>query len=312
MISRRRFMTLGAAAAGSGLVGALYAFAIEPGFSLVVKEWAVRHRSWPRDAAPLRIGIMTDLHAVEPWMPARRIGAIVERLNRCKPDIIVLLGDYVNALRLRFHTALVPVAEWMAPLKELHAPLGVYAVLGNHDWWSGEAPLIRRSFEKAHIHVLENAAVRIKWGQDRFWIAGLGDQLAFRSHGADDLDGTLSQLDDTSPALLLAHEPYIFTDVPPRITLTLAGHTHGGQVYVPFVGRPAVPTQFKDYAYGHVEAAGRHMIVSSGLGVSNLPVRFLVPPEIALVTLSHAEGSVNLKDRCRHVAQHIARSAGPA
>jgi predicted MPP superfamily phosphohydrolase len=294
MISRRRFLTLGVAVGGAGLLGALDAFAIEPGFSLVVKEWAVRHGAWPRNAAPLRIGVMTDLHAVEPWMPARRIGAIVERLNRYKPDIIVLLGDYVNALRLRFHTSLVPVGEWMAPLKELHAPLGVYAVLGNHDWWSGEAPLIRRSFEKAQIHVLENAAFRLRRGQDRFWIAGLGDQLAFRTRGADDLEGTLRQLDDDSPALLLAHEPYIFSEVPSRITLTLAGHTHGGQVYVPFVGRPAIPAQFKDYAYGHVEEGGRHMIVSSGLGLSNMPVRFLVPPEIVLVTLSHADGSTKI------------------
>jgi predicted MPP superfamily phosphohydrolase len=300
MISRRRFLTLGAAAAGSGMLGAVDAFAIEPGFSLVVREWAVRHSGWPRHAAPLRVGIMTDIHAVEPWMPARRIGAIVERMNRFKPDITVLLGDYVNALRLRFHAALVPVGEWMAPLKELYAPLGVYAVLGNHDWWSGEAPLIRRSFDKAQIHLLENGAVRIKRGQDRFWIAGLGDQLAFRSRGADDLDGTLSQLGDESPALLLAHEPYIFTEVPRRITLTLAGHTHGGQVYVPFVGRPAIAAQFKDYAYGHIVQDGRHMIVSSGLGLSNLPVRFLVPPEIALVNLSHAEASVNSNTRLMH------------
>jgi uncharacterized protein len=292
MISRRRLLTLGVAVGGAGTLGVIDAFAIEPGFRLIVREWAVRHSGWPRHAAPLRIGVITDLHAVEPWMPPRRIGAIVERLNRCKPDLIVLLGDYVNALRLRFHTAIVPVGEWMAPLKELHAPLGVYAVLGNHDWWCGEAPLIRRSFEKAQIHLLENAAVRIKRGQDPFWLAGLADQLAFGNRGADDLAGTLRQLNDDLPALLLVHEPYIFPDVPSRITLTLAGHTHGGQVYVPFVGRPAIPAQFKEYAYGHVEEGGRHMIVSSGLGLSNLPVRFLVPPEVALVTLAHPDGSL--------------------
>ncbi len=286
MISRRRLITLGAATAGSAMLGATDAFAIEPGFRLVVKEWTVHHAGWPRHAHPLRIGVLTDIHAVEPWMPARRIGAIVERLNRLEPDVIVLLGDYVNALPLRFRASFVPVAEWMAALKELHAPLGVYAVLGNHDWWSSDAPLIRRSFEKAGLHLLENAVTRVNRGGDRFWIAGLGDQLA----GVDDLRGTLARLTDGAPALLLVHEPYIFKQVPSRITLTLAGHTHGGQVYVPFIGRPAIPAEYADYAYGHIEENGRHMIVSSGLGLSNLPVRFLVPPEIALVTLRNLEG----------------------
>ncbi|MGO9544278.1 MAG: metallophosphoesterase [Rhodomicrobium sp.] len=289
MISRRRLLTLGAATAGSGMLSAADAFAIEPGFSLVVKEWTVRHAGWPQSARPLRIGVLTDIHAVDPWMPARRIGAIVERLNALHPDVIVLLGDYVNALRFRFRSALVPVAEWMAALEELSAPLGVYAVLGNHDWWSGDAPLIREGFEKAGIHLLENAAISVERGNERFWVAGLGDQLAYRTRGVDDLEGTLRQLSGSAPAILLAHEPYIFRQVPARVTLTLAGHTHGGQVYVPFVGRPAVPAEFAGYAYGHIVEEGRHMIVSSGLGLSNIPVRFLVPPEIAIVTLRHAE-----------------------
>ncbi len=214
-------------------------------------------------------------------MPAQRVGAIVERMNGLRPDLIVLLGDYVNALRLRFHSALVPVVEWTAALKELHAPLGVYAVLGNHDYWSGEIPAIRRNFEKGGIHLLENTAVTVKRGQDRFWIAGLGDELA----QADDLAGTLRQIAGDAPALLLSHEPYVFKVLPNRITLTLAGHTHGGQVYVPFIGRPAISPQYAEYAYGHIEENGRHMIVSSGLGLSGYPVRFLVPPEIAIVTL---------------------------
>ncbi|MBI4724465.1 MAG: metallophosphoesterase, partial [Rhodomicrobium sp.] len=149
MISRRRFLTLGTATAGLGMLSAADAFAIEPGFSLIVKEWTVRHADWPRDARPLRVGILTDLHAVEPWMPARRAGAIVERLNGLKPDAIVLLGDYVNALSSRYYTALVPIAEWTAALKDLRAPLGVYAVLGNHDWWTGQVPAIRRAFSRA-------------------------------------------------------------------------------------------------------------------------------------------------------------------
>ncbi len=281
MITRRRFITLGAATAGSGVLSAADAFALEPGFGLTVKEWSVPHPDWPRSAKPLRIGILTDIHAVEPWMPAKRVAGIAERLNWLRPDLIVLLGDYVNALKLRFHSAIVPVAEWTAALKELHAPLGVYAVLGNHDHWSGEVPEIRRSFEKAGIHLLENSAVRVRWSEHQFWIAGLGDQLA----QADNLAGTLNQVSGGEPAILLAHEPFVFKSLPHRITLTLAGHTHGGQVYLPFIGRPAIPLQYAEYAYGHIEDNGRHMIVSSGLGLSGYPVRFLVPPEIAVVTL---------------------------
>lgn len=285
MISRRQLLTLSVATAGSGVLGAADAFAVEPGFSLAVREWTVPHADWPKSAKPLRIGILTDIHAVEPWMPAARISAIAGRLNAMKPDLIVLLGDYVNSLRPRFLSGLVPVAGWMAALERLRAPLGVYAILGNHDAGSGDVQLIRNGFKQSGIRLLENAAVLVNGGGRRFWIAGLGDQLCL----ADDLPGTLRQIGDDSPVLLLAHEPYIFKEAPKRITLTLAGHTHGGQVYLPFIGRPALPPELAGYAYGHIQENGRHMIVSSGLGLTTLPVRFLVPPEIAVVTLRHGE-----------------------
>jgi predicted MPP superfamily phosphohydrolase len=293
MISRRRFLTLSAATAAAGISGAADAFAIEPGFSLVVKNWTVANAGWPSRAAPLRIGILTDIHAVEPWMPATRISAIVERLNCLKPDVIVLLGDYVNALRPRYYTSPVAVADWVAALKPLRAPLGVHAVLGNHDWWSGEVPVIRRAFEKAGIALLENAAIKLRRGADQFWIAGLGDQLAYNSHGVDDLRGTLARVTDRNPVILLAHEPDIFVNVPRNVALTLSGHTHGGQVYIPFIGRPALYRNYAgrnaNFAYGLYEKHGRHMIVSSGLGLSNYPIRFMVPPEIAMVTLCGVE-----------------------
>lgn len=288
MISRRQFLTTGVSIAGSAALGAGDALALEPGFSLAVKEWRVAHPDWPSSAKPLRIGVITDIHAVEPWMPARRVGVIVERMNSLGPDLVVLLGDYVNALKPSFYSALVPVPEWTAALKELHAPLGVYAIFGNHDHRSGEEKAIRGNFEKAGIHLLENAAIKVRSRHCEFWLAGLGDQITVR----DDLKGTLHQLRDASPAILLAHEPGIFKNVPARIALTLAGHTHGGQVYVPFVGRPAIPLEYARYAYGHIKASGRHMIVSSGLGLSGYPVRFLVPPEIAVVTLCGASPSV--------------------
>ncbi len=285
MISRRQFLTLSAGSTASAVLGAAHAFAIEPRFSLNVKHWSITHPDWPQSARPLRIAILTDIHAVEPWMPVSRIAAIVRHTNALKPDLTVLLGDYVCALRRRFCSAIVPVASWVDALKGLRAPLGVYAVLGNHDHWSRNAPSIRREFKEAGIRLLENAAIPLKRDGRRIWLAGLGDQLEKR----DDLRGTLRRIGGGEPAILLAHEPYIFKSVPERITLTLSGHTHGGQVYVPFVGRPALPPRLAGYAYGHIEDNGRHLVVSSGLGVTAFPVRFLVPPEIGLVTLGHRE-----------------------
>jgi uncharacterized protein len=286
MISRRRFLTLGTATAGAAIFGAADAFAFEPRFGLTIKEWTVAHAHWPKQSKPLRIGVLTDIHAVEPWMPARRVGTIANTLNELKPDVIVLLGDYVNALRRGYYSATVPVSEWGAALGDLHAPLGVYAVLGNHDWWSGEVPSIRRTFETAGICLLENAAIKVAHNGNPVWIAGLCDQLTYNSRGIQDLKATLNQVPEDVPAILLAHEPDIIAHVPHRVTLTLSGHTHGGQVYIPMLGRPAIGAgPYSKYAYGHIVEKGRHLIVSSGLGLSNFPIRFLVPPEIAIVTL---------------------------
>jgi len=270
------------------MLSAADAFAVEPRFGLIVKRWDVAHPAWPAAAPPLRIGVLTDIHAVKPWMDARRIGGIVERLNAERPDVIVLLGDYVNALRPGYYSSLVPVPDWTAALRDLHAPLGVYAVLGNHDWTSGEAPAIRSAFHRAGIALLECSAIKIQHGRFPFWIVGLDDLQAPHSRGLGNVSPALAHVRDGAPIILLAHEPDIFSAVPQWVTLTLAGHTHGGQVYIPFVGRPSLAagmSRYAKYAYGHIEESGRHLIVSSGLGLSAYPVRFLVPPEIALITL---------------------------
>jgi predicted MPP superfamily phosphohydrolase len=296
MISRRRFLMLTASTAGAGVIGAAEAFAVEPGFSLILKEWTVEHPGWPAAAPDLRIGLLTDLHAVEPWMSVHRISGIADLLKAQKPDVIALLGDYVNALRRRYYSREIPVAEWIAPLQSLRAPLGVYAILGNHDWWSGQAPEIRRAFRMSGIVLLENAAIKLSRGRDHFWIAGIKDQLTPQSRGVWDLEATLRHIPDRAPAILLAHEPDIFDHVPASVMLTLAGHTHGGQIYIPFVGRPgffADNARYARYAYGHFQKDVRHMIVSSGLGLSNIPIRFLVPPEIAIVTLRHGVRNIN-------------------
>ena len=171
-----------------------------------------------------------------------------------------------------------PIAE---ELKRLRAPLGVYAVLGNHDWWfDGER--VTRALRGAGLGVLENQAVRIERGGGAFWLAGIAD-LWTRT---PDVHGTLRQVSTDDPVLMFTHNPDIFPGVPPRVSLTLAGHTHGGQVNLPLLGRPVVPSRFgQRYAFGHVVERGRHLFVRGGVGTSIIPVRFRVPPEVVILNL---------------------------
>lgn len=290
MLSRRAFLRLfgGVIGAGTGLFS--YAFAVEPRFRLVTTTYRFTPPHWPKRNKPLRIAALADLHACEPWMPLARIEEIVRVANALKPDLVVLLGDYVAGIR-RFRTGVVPMHDWSAALGKLEAPLGTYAVLGNHDWWT-DAEAVRQALSTRGIPVLENEARRLTAPDGgAFWLAGLGDQLA-RIRGRDGFEGvhdlgkTMRAVTDEAPVILLAHEPDIFPEVPDRVSLTLCGHTHGGQVRLPFLGAPVVPSRFgQRYAYGHIVEAGRHLVVSAGLGCSVLPVRFGAPPEIALLEL---------------------------
>jgi len=292
MITRRQFVVgLGtAAAAGFGLTG--YAAAVEPRFRLVVTEWDLPTPRWTH-GTPLRIVVVTDIHACRPWMPPERIRSIVETANALGGDIIVVLGDFVSGISQRLRSGRVAPREWGPALSGLSAPLGVHAILGNHDWWSNLAA-VKAALEKAGIPLYQNRAVKIE-GDAPFWLAGTDSMVAHklgrgRFRGADDLPGTLAQITDDAPAILMAHEPDLFVQVPDRFAVTLSGHTHGGQVRLPFLGRPVVPSAYgQRFAYGHIREEGRDLIVSAGLGCSIMPVRFGVPPELTVVTLRRAE-----------------------
>ncbi len=279
----------------------------ETSWRLEIRNYQVAPRAWA-NGPNLRIGVIADIHAGGPVMPAERIRAIAERTNALNPDVVVLLGDFSASHKLK--TRDVAPEEWSEALSVLRAPLGVHAVLGNHDWWddlhaqrTGQGPVLsRRMLERVGIPVYENEVVRLEKDGQPFWIAGLGDQMAFirskrkkafrRFEGVDDLDGTLAKITDDAPVILLAHEPDIFPRVPERVALTLSGHTHGGQVRLGF--SPISQSRFgKRYTYGHFCEDDRNLIVSGGLGCSVLPVRVGVPPEIVIVEVEDAAEAAN-------------------
>ena len=290
MISRRAFLRLfgGTIAAGLGFFS--YAFAIEPRYRLVTTTYRFTPPRWPKLTKPLRIAALADLHACDPWMPLARIEEIARVTNALKPDLIVLLGDYVSGIH-RFKTTEIEIGDWARALSKLEAPLGTFAVLGNHDWWENPEG-VRQGLVSNGIPVLENEARKLKASNGtEFWLAGLGDQLAYGNprtgyRGVHDLPKTLRAITNDAPAILLAHEPDIFPEVPERFSLTLSGHTHGGQVRFPFIGAPVVPSRYgQRYAYGHIVEEKRHLVVSGGLGCTFLPVRFGSPPEIVVLEL---------------------------
>ena len=293
-ISRRAFLQSAAGAVWATAGLGSYAFAFEPGLRLKVASYSVTPPNWPTDLT-LRAVVLADIHACEPWMPAARIRAIAELSNALKPDIIFLLGDFSGGHTIM--TSPVMPEEWGEALSVLRAPLGSYAVLGNHDWLHGPLPNmpgddavgVRNALIGANIKVLENRAVRLTKQGRPFWVAGLGDQLAGPrgGRGIDDLPGTMAQIADSAPVLMLAHEPFIFRRMPDRVALTLSGHTHGGQVNLPFA-ETRLTRVFGDLIYGHIVQKNRNLIISGGLGTSHAPVRFMRPPELVAVTIGAA------------------------
>jgi len=254
---------------------ALWAFGIEPGM-LVVRHSRMALPGWPSE---MRIAVLSDLHIGSPHVGLDKLRTIVERTNAENPALVVLLGDFVTGGPGGRHDASFVEPEKTAEeLKKLHAPLGVYAVLGNHDWWyDGER--VRRALTEAGLPVLENRAVHV----GPIWLGGIADLWTREP----DVAGTLQQVTSDDPVILITHNPDIFPDVPPRVSLLLAAHTHGGQVNLPLIGR-VVTTSRLGYVAGEYVDQGRHLFVTTGIGTSIMPVRFGVPPEIVILTVAPA------------------------
>jgi predicted MPP superfamily phosphohydrolase len=277
----RRTLLAGAAAAGAA---AVWTTVIEPRL-LRVREVTMEVPGWPEALAKLRIALIADLHAGAPHVDEKRVAQVVETVNRAHPDLVALLGDYVDPE--------VALGERVEPeavarqLGELESPLGSFAVLGNHDW-QNDGERIRRALREQLIDVLENDAASVDYAGQVLWLVGLADA----SEREPDLTAPFGMVPDNAPLLVLSHNPDVFPKLPDRPLLTVAGHTHGAQVNLPIVRDRVTPSRYGDrFAGGPARDGERVMYVSRGIGTSTYPIRFRAAPEVVMLTVRMA-GSV--------------------
>jgi predicted MPP superfamily phosphohydrolase len=242
----------------------------------VVRTATIRLPDWPAKAKPVRAVLISDIHIGSTAMDARRLARIADQINALHPDIVLIAGDMIfghdrqGAVRLG--------GGLVAPLSHLRAPLGAVAVLGNHDHWTGAAT-VRDDLQRAGVTVLENEAIM----RGPLAIGGVDDD----SSGHAEVRGTLARLRALKGArIVLTHSPDIAPSLPADTPLLLAGHTHCGQVVLPFFGPISEVTRYPErYRCGIRVEGKRAVVVTAGLGTSGPPLRLGAPPDLWLLTL---------------------------
>lgn len=277
---RKRISVALAAVIVLGASAVFWGFFIEPN-RLIVRHETLQIDRWPRELNDLRLAVLSDIHAGGAFIDERKLRTIVERTNQLQPEMIVILGDYISGDGHRHPLRMAP-ETFAAVLKDLRAPLGVYSVLGNHDWWF-DGPRVRAALEQHGIKVLDDEVLKVDARGTSLWLVGLADLWTRPQR----IEQTVSQVPENAAVIALTHNPDIFPRVPTRVQLLLAGHTHGAQIHLPFFGYVVQPsnTYGERYARGHVFENGHHLFVTTGIGTSIISVRFGVTPEIALLTL---------------------------
>ncbi len=232
---------------------------------------------------PIRVAFLSDIHIGNLGMDEKRLSRIVDQVNATRPDLILLGGDFVTGHDKAGVEA--RAAEFVLPLSKLHAPMGIIAVLGNHDYWTNEQ-VVRSDLSKANVLVLENQAVR----RGSLAIVGVGDRFS----GHDNIAASLSSAAQVGGRpVILTHSPDLAPDLPSDIPLVLAGHTHCGQVVLPFVGPLMSRAPFDHwrrlylprYRCGLIRDGGKLTVVTAGVGSGTAPVRIGAMPDWWLLTI---------------------------
>lgn len=259
---------------GAGLLA--WGVFVEPG--MLVQQQVVRD-GWP--GSELKIAFFSDLHAGAPHVDREYIENLIARISAESPDLVLIGGDLViNGI---IGGRPIPPMEVASLLGKLKAPLGVFAVLGNHDWWHG-GPKVSTALQSHGIKVLENRAQLIdRPDGTKLWLVGIGDD--FTNHA--DAHQAFSATDTLWPKIVFMHDPGALFQIKDRFNIAFAGHLHGGQIFVPGLGALVTPGRApREWANQQwVEFELGALLVSSGIGTSILPIRLNVPPEFVVAKL---------------------------
>lgn len=274
-----------------GISCLFYAYFIEPN-RLVVRNRDIVINGWDTAFDGFRIVAVSDIHGGSNGGSAANIRHLVETVNEQRADIVVLLGDFVSYDRSR-QMVKMPITEIAGYLGEMRAKYGVFAVLGNHDGWYGDEK-VASELRTAGITILKDEMATVSQNTHKLRIFGIRDHFEMGSWRKfdSDLREKLSDSEQEGGILVLEHSPDVFPVINEFNTfgedfkLMIAGHTHGGQVWLPIIGSPIVPSSYgQKYNYGHIIENGRHLFVTTGTGTSILPMRFLMPPEVVVLTI---------------------------
>ncbi len=256
---------------------------LEPNRPRIVRK-DIALRRWPARLEGFTIALLSDFH-YDPYFSVHPLRSAIGMVNDVRPELIVFAGDFVSVPLFGDPVAAASAAEPCAQLlQQMHAPHGLWAVMGNHDAATDPAR-VTGSLRDVGIRVLCNQSVPIERDGGRFWLGGVDDVMG----GTPDLDATLQNVPAGEPSLLLVHEPD-FADHVARhpVDLQLSGHTHGGQVRIPFIHPLFLPELAKKYIWGQYQIGGLTLYTNPGLGTVRLPIRWRCPPEITLLTLHPA------------------------